>query len=180
MVERFNVNSFFLHFKMPDFGEITKSVQSNLLRTCEHRQIYLTAPFFSNKNTTIFVSFGAALIRNDLFTPEAFISFSCRHPALAHRTPGFSFISLVWRFALFCFNLCFPLFFHQRVQPHGSLCILDLTETRGRSVYHHHRTSSDGVTHDLVCRRLTDECSPCWTFTLSISLERSFSEGRLD
>lgn len=71
----------------------------------------------------------AALIHNDLFTPEAFISFSCELPALIHRTPGFSFIRLLRVFALFCFNLCFPLFFHQRVQPHGGLCVLDLMKT---------------------------------------------------
>lgn len=74
------------------------------------------------------VSIRAALITNDLSTPEAFISFSRELPALVQRTPGFSFITLLWGFALFCFNLCFPLFFHQRVEPHGGLCVLDLME----------------------------------------------------
>lgn len=124
------------------------------------------------------VSIHAALIHNDLFTPEAFISFSRELPALVQRTPGFSFISLLWGFALFCFNLCFPLFFHHCVQPHGGLCVLDLMETEEE--IHLLPSESEQQQMHLMCRRLTDECSPCWTFTLSISLQRIFSEGRLD
>lgn len=123
------------------------------------------------------VSICAALIHNDLFNPEPFISFSRDLPALVQRTPGFSFISLLWGFALFCFNLCFPLFLHQRVQPHGGLCILDLMETEEEIPLLPSENNQQQI--HLMCR-LTDECSPCWTFTLSISLQRSFSEGRLD
>lgn len=124
------------------------------------------------------VSIRVALNHNDLITPEAFVSFSSELPALVQRTPGFSFISLLWGFALFCFNLCFPLFFHQRVQPHGGLGVLDLM-WRQEEIHLHPSENKQRQMH-VMCRRLTDECSPCWTFTLSISLQRSFSEGRLD
>lgn len=124
------------------------------------------------------VSIHAALIHNDLSTSEDFISFSYELPALVQTSPGFPFITLLWGFALFCFNLCFPLFFHQCVEPHGGLCVLDLMETE-KEIRLLPSESKQQQMH-LVCRRLTDECSPSWTFTLSISLQRSFSEGRLD
>lgn len=91
--------------------------------------------------------------------------------------PGSSLILLLWFFVLSGFNLCLPLFFHQSVEPHGGLCILDLGARGRHELCLVAMTSFDNKKWEMRWW-LTDECSPCWTFTLSISLQRSFSEGR--
>lgn len=138
MAEGIDVNRF-LHFKIrlcrPTLVKSPKVfVQIKPSCPCKYRQIYLMV--FSLKkcrrcpNHTP-QSLFQLMLHWTTVTFSLKLPFSCEPPALVHRTPSFSFISLLWGFALFCFNLYFPLFFHQSVQPHGGLCILDLMETEG-------------------------------------------------
>lgn len=97
---------------------------------------------------------------------------------------GISLILFVGVFVLLTFfNLFFPLFPHERVEPHGSLCVLDLTDSKERREMGVRCFTVDVLQlqnkkRKVMVWRLTDECSPCWTLTLSISLQRTLSAGR--